>query len=92
MDSIGLERKIDMTDIVRRPESQARVEIGTNGTDVYDADGALVMHLDAPDDFQLAEPVYCNLADEAYIRGYVEGFNHSQLKLPAKYREGDTVR
>lgn len=81
-----------MTDVVRRPGSQARVEIGSNGTDVYDADGEVVLHIDPPDDYQLAEPVYCELADAAYIAGYVEGYNHRQVGLEPRYREGDTVR
>ena len=81
-----------MTTIDRRPGSQARVEINPNGTDVYDADGVVVFHIDPPDDFQLAEPVYCDLANDAYVRGYVEGYNHREIGLPEKYREGDTVR
>lgn len=80
-----------MTDTVRRHGSQARVEINPNGTDVYDADGVVVLHIDPPEDYQLAEPVYDELLGDAYVRGYVEGYNHREIGLPAKYREGDTV-
>ena len=81
-----------MTTMDKKPGSQARVEIGPNGTDVYNPEGVVVMHIDAPDDFHLTEDFACQWADEAYIRGYVEGYNHMMLGLPAKYREGDTVR
>jgi hypothetical protein len=88
-----------MTDMAVSPSlepassgSQARVEIGSDGTKVFDADGNQMMHLKPPDDFFLDEPVGCQWADEAYISGYAEGFNHGQLGLDPKYREGDTVR
>ena len=71
---------------------KAHIEIGVSGTDVFDANGAVILHLPAPDDFQLAEPVRCELMDQAYIAGYVEGFNHNQIGLEPKYKEGDTVR
>jgi hypothetical protein len=81
-----------MTEVVHRVGSQARVEIGPDGTDVFNPDGIVLLHIDPPEDYQLAEPVYSELVDEAYIKGYVEGYNHRQIGLAPKYREGDTVR
>lgn len=81
-----------MTAIDGRPGSKARVEINPNGTDVYNADGAVILHLDPPEDYQLSETVYETLVNEAYVRGYVEGYNHKEIGLAPKYREGDAVR
>ena len=77
-----------MTAIERRPGSQARVEIGSNGTDVYDADGHLIMHINAPDDYHVEDGFH----DELFIAGYVAGFAHGQSGMNPKYKEGDTVR